>query len=102
MSSQFPPDGPAPEPDSAIAASHITRNARYGIVLFLIYLAFYAGFVGLNAFAPERMKAPVPWLGGVNFAIAFGMGLIILALILAAIYLLLCRGSVEAPGEGEE
>ena len=39
---------PPEPPDTATQA----RNARYGLALFFLYLAVYAGFVLLNAFAP--------------------------------------------------
>src|SRR5262245_62115570 len=63
-------------------------NARAGLVLFFIYLAFYAGFMGLAAFAPRSMGVPV--LAGVNLAIVYGMSLIGGALVVAAVYMLLC------------
>jgi uncharacterized membrane protein (DUF485 family) len=89
-----PPDGHTPA--STPPHFSIARNARYGIVLFLIYSAFYAGFVALSVFAPQDMKSPVNWLGGVNVAIAYGMGLIVLALVLAAIYLFATRSTGES------
>ena len=67
----------------------ISRNSRYGLTLFTVYLILYAGFMLLSAFAPQKM-AERPF-GGVNLAILYGMGLIIGALILAAIYMFLCR-----------
>jgi uncharacterized membrane protein (DUF485 family) len=63
-------------------------NARAGLVLFFVYLAFYAGFMGLATFAPTAMGRPV--LAGVNLAIVYGMGLIGGALVIAAIYMYLC------------
>jgi len=63
-------------------------NARAGLVLFFIYLAFYAGFMGLAAFAPEAMGRPA--LAGVNLAITYGMGLIIGAFVIAALYMAAC------------
>ena len=42
----------------------IARNARYGLVLFLIYVIFYGGFVFLSAFEPQLMARNVA--GGVN------------------------------------
>jgi uncharacterized membrane protein (DUF485 family) len=68
-------------------------NARAGLVLFFIYLAFYAGFMGLAAFAPETMGRPV--LGGVNLAITYGMGLIGGALVIAALYMLACARNAK-------
>lgn len=66
-----------------------SRNARYGIVLFLAYLVLYGGFMLLNAYRPQLMsKTP---FGGVNLAILYGMGLILGAFVLAAIYMVLCR-----------
>ena len=44
------------------------RNARLGLVLFAVYLVLYAGFMLLNAFAPERMEQPA-W-AGVNAHVA--------------------------------
>jgi uncharacterized membrane protein (DUF485 family) len=63
-------------------------NARAGLVLFFIYLAFYAGFMGLAAFAPEAMSRPA--IAGVNLAITYGMGLIVGALVIAALYMAAC------------
>src|SRR5439155_26299628 len=64
-------------------------NARLGIVLFILYLLIYAGFVALSAFAPSVMSKPV--IGGVNLAVVYGFALIALSLILALLYMFLCR-----------
>jgi len=34
------------------------RNARYGLILFSVYLLLYAGFVGLSAFSrrPKSLR----------------------------------------------
>ena len=72
-------------------------NARSGLVLFFIYLAFYAGFMGLAAFAPQAMGRPV--LGGVNLAITYGMALIIGALVVAALYMAACARNSRLYGE---
>ena len=61
-----------------------THNARVGLVLFVVYLILYGGFVFLNAFAPETMETTP--LAGVNLAILYGLGLIVAALVLALIY----------------
>lgn len=61
------------------------RNARWGLVLFGVYLFFYGAFIAVNAFAPEWMARG--WWGGVNVAIWYGMGLIALAFGLAVVYL---------------
>jgi uncharacterized membrane protein (DUF485 family) len=72
-------------------------NARAGLVLFFSYLAFYAGFMGLAAFAPQAMGRPV--LGGVNLAITYGMGLIVGALVVAAIYMAACARNARLYGD---
>jgi uncharacterized membrane protein (DUF485 family) len=66
-----------------------SRNARYGLVLFVIYLAFYAGFVLLGTFALGWL-AQRPW-AGVNMAIWYGFGLIAGAFAVALAYSWLCR-----------
>jgi uncharacterized membrane protein (DUF485 family) len=71
-------------------------TARAGLVLFFIYLAFYAGFMALAAFAPQAMGRPV--LGGVNLAITYGMGLIVGALIVAALYMAACAKNASRLG----
>jgi uncharacterized membrane protein (DUF485 family) len=80
---QSPPDHPDHHPQT------ISRNARNGLILFAIYVVFYLGFMLLSAFAPQRMQQPI--LAGVNLAIVYGMALILIALLLALIYMLLCR-----------
>lgn len=67
----------------------VSRNARYGLVLFAVYVALYAGFIALAVFWTPVMAAPVP--GGMNVAIAYGFALIAAALVLAFVYMALCR-----------
>jgi uncharacterized membrane protein (DUF485 family) len=68
-----------------------SRNSRIGLVLFTIYLIVYAGFVFLNAFAPEQMEATP--IAGLNIAILYGFALIIGAIVLSGIYGFLFRES---------
>ena len=69
---------PVPPPD------HPKAN-RLGIWLFLAYLAVYAGFVWISAFSGSVLgQRP---FGGVNLAIIYGFGLIVIPLILALVYL---------------
>ncbi len=67
-----------------------TRNARIGFALFIVYLLLYGGFVFLNAFAADVMETTP--IAGVNLAILYGFGLIIVALLLALLYGFLCDG----------
>jgi uncharacterized membrane protein (DUF485 family) len=70
----------------------VIRNARYGLVLFAVYVAFYAGFILLAVMRPSVMAAPFL---GLNVAIAYGFGLIVLALVLALVYMALCGRTAE-------
>lgn len=73
----------------AHADSHISPNSRLGLTLFFVYLAAYVGFMGIAAFKYELFKE-TPF-GGVNLAVLYGMALIIGALVLAVLYMFLCK-----------
>lgn len=51
--------------------------------LFGLYAIFYAGFIIINIANPSFMGIDI---GGFNMAIAFGFGLIVLAMLLAFAY----------------
>jgi uncharacterized membrane protein (DUF485 family) len=72
-------------------AAVVAHNTRIGVWLLLVYIAFYAGFMLLSAFRPAAM-AEAPF-GGPNLAVLYGFGLIALALILAVVYMRMCRKS---------
>lgn len=88
------PDHPADEHPKISAA-----NARAGLLLFFVYLAFYGGFVGLAAFAPQSMGRPI--VGGVNLATSYGLALIVGALVIAALYMAACARNAHLHGERE-
>jgi len=67
----------------------VAHNTRVGVLLFIVYVIFYGGFMALSAFAPETMSEP--FLGGVNVAVVYGFALIIVPLLLAFLYMKLCR-----------
>jgi uncharacterized membrane protein (DUF485 family) len=67
----------------------VAHNTRMGVLLFVVYVLFYGGFVALSAFWPEVMG--MPFLRGVNLAIAYGFALIVAALVLALVYMRVCR-----------
>lgn len=72
-----------------------TATSRIGLVLFWIYVALYAGFMALVLFRPDLLSLRP--FGGVNLAIAYGMGLIAGAFLLAIVYMAACR-AVEGGG----
>jgi uncharacterized membrane protein (DUF485 family) len=65
------------------------RTPRVALALFALYLLLYVGFMGLSAFAPGVMAA-LP-LAGLPLSLLYGLTLIALAFILAALYLRLAR-----------
>jgi uncharacterized membrane protein (DUF485 family) len=69
-------------------------NAKLGIWLCLAYILLYSGFIILNAFFPETMRAARP--GGINGAILYGMGLIAAAVLTSFAYGLVAS-SEDAP-----
>lgn len=58
-------------------------RARIGLVLFALYVALYAGFMALVLARPDWLAARP--FGGMNLAIAYGLGLIAAAVVLAFI-----------------
>jgi len=71
-------------PDPATA-----YKTRLGLWMFLFYCVFYAGFVLINvATGGTAMQTIV--MAGMNLAVVYGMGLIVLALVMALIYNHLC------------
>ena len=63
-------------------------KARLGIWMFILYALVYAGFIAINVLNPVLMQVVI--FGGLNLAIIYGFGLIILALVLAMIYNAMC------------
>ena len=83
-------DSPSSDPDQRAAHdAHVAPNAKLGMAMFLVYLALYLGFMGIAAFK-YGLFGTTPF-GGVNLAILYGMGLIAAALLLALIYMALCK-----------
>jgi len=64
------------------------RKSALGIRLFFIYLLCYAGFVIIGVFRYELLAVPV--FGGLNLALAYGIGLILFAVLLGIVYNYYC------------
>lgn len=69
------------------------RNSRIGLWLFLVYSIIYAGFIAISCADPKLM-ASRPF-GGVNLAILYGFALIVIALILALVYMYFCKKNAD-------
>lgn len=70
------------------------HNRRLGLVLFFVYLAAYALFVGLTVYDYRLMGREA--VAGLNVAIVYGFGLIVGAFVLAVIYMLACKAEDES------
>ena len=63
-------------------------KTRLGVKMFFVFAFVYALFVGINVIDPLAMEGIV--FGGLNLAVVYGFGLIVLALIMALIYERIC------------
>jgi uncharacterized membrane protein (DUF485 family) len=71
---------------------------RLGLWMFLVYTLVYAGFVVVNVVRPLAMERPV--FRGVNLAVVYGFGLILVAFLMSLIYNRLCTAR-ERAGKGD-
>lgn len=71
-----------------------------GLWMFLAYALIYLGFVLLNIITPKTLETKI--IFGLNLAVVYGMGLIVVALVLAMIYNLLCEKKEKALAEIEQ
>ena len=78
-----------PASDWDRVAAHRMHIPRVALWLCGLYLLVYIGFVALAAFAPAVMAATP--LAGLPVSLLYGLALIALAFILAALYLRLVR-----------
>ena len=81
---------PVPRTDDAVLEEAVEApSARYGRMLFVVYLALYAAYVLLMAFAPQVMQRRP--MAGINLSVLYGLGLIAVAFVMAVFYDWLCR-----------
>lgn len=89
------PDDPAGSPVDHVD-EHLdlsARNSRTGLGLFAVYLTAYVVFVVLAAYSPGTMGQATPL--GPNVAILYGFGLIFGAVLLAIVYMYLCKRNAD-------
>jgi uncharacterized membrane protein (DUF485 family) len=84
-------DFKAPAAKEQEDAAVVAYNTKMGVILFGVYLLFYGGFMALSAFWPQVMSQP--FLRGANLAVVYGFALILAALVLAMVYMKVCRKS---------
>jgi len=75
------------------------KKARLGVLLFFLYLFFYAGFVVIGVFNYELLSREAG--GGMNLALIYGMGLIFFAVLMGILYNYLCSGFEDNMNEKE-
>ncbi|MCC6580196.1 MAG: DUF485 domain-containing protein, partial [Phycisphaeraceae bacterium] len=71
--------------------------------LFVFYSLVYAGFVAINLLAPQWME--IKTILGMNLAVLYGFGLIVLAIIMGLIYNHMCgrlEDAMNAPAQTTE
>jgi uncharacterized membrane protein (DUF485 family) len=64
-------------------------NQELGFLLFMLYGTVYAGFVIISVYDVGLMDRIMPF--EINLAVFYGMGLIVLALLLSIVYSGLCN-----------
>ncbi len=77
------------EPAAQSGPDHASAyKMRLGVRMFIPYALVYAGFVFINLYRPVLMERQV--LLGMNLAVVYGFGLIVLALVMALFYNYYC------------
>ncbi|MBZ0298914.1 MAG: DUF485 domain-containing protein [Anaerolineae bacterium] len=71
-----------------------------GLILFAAYGLVYAGFVAINTINPKAMGQVV--FAGLNLAVVYGFGLIILAIVMGLIYNAICTRAEDRMNQTEE
>ncbi len=77
------------EPATDLGVDYATRQkTRLGIILFAVYAILYASFVIIGINYTQLMGVKV--IAGLNLAVVYGIGLIVLAAVMGYIYSLVC------------
>lgn len=71
------------------------KKSKLGVLLFIAYSLFYAGFVIIGVVNYEWMGKIL--FAGLNVAVIYGFGLIIFAIILGLIYNSICTHFEDNP-----
>jgi uncharacterized membrane protein (DUF485 family) len=87
-----------PAEKSQVTDLAMAYKTRLGVWMFLVYALVYVLFVAINLIDPSMMEKTV--LMGLNLAVVYGLGLIVVALVMAVIYNRMClveERRLEAP-----
>ena len=81
----------------------VSYKTKLGAIMVIVYALIYAGFVAINLASPATMGKVI--LLGLNLAVVYGFGLIIVAIILALVYTRMCskmEKKLNSPGSEKE
>lgn len=81
--------------DSAHFRELIEKRQRFAIILSIIMLVIYVGFIMLIAFAPGWLGTPLHAGTSVTRGIPIGVGVIVISFVLTAIYVWRANGEFD-------
>ena len=88
------------EPATQAGKDHAADYKKnLGVKMFIVYAVIYAGFVAINVINPILMEMEI--IFGLNLAVVYGFGLIIVALIMALIYNSMCNRREASLSSGD-
>ncbi|ACS87023.1 DUF485 domain-containing protein [Musicola paradisiaca] len=73
----------------------VHKRQRFALLLSIIMLVLYVGFILLIAFAPGWLGTPVSPGAGTTRGIPLGIGLIIISFVLTGIYVYRANGEFD-------
>ncbi|NIY49533.1 DUF485 domain-containing protein [Cedecea colo] len=81
--------------DSAHFRELVEKRQRFAIILSIIMLIIYVGFIMLIAFAPGWLGTPLHAGTSVTRGIPIGVGVIVISFVLTAIYVWRANGEFD-------
>ncbi|NDL65109.1 DUF485 domain-containing protein [Acerihabitans arboris] len=73
----------------------VQKRQRFAVLLSLIMLVVYYGFIMLIAFAPDWLGTPIHAGTSITRGIPIGVGIIVLSFVLTAVYVVRANGEFE-------
>ncbi len=81
--------------DSAHFRELVEKRQRFAIILSIIMLVIYVGFIMLIAFAPGWLGTPLHAGTSVTRGIPIGIGVIVISFVLTAVYVWRANGEFD-------
>lgn len=73
----------------------VQKRQRFALILSIIMLILYVGFILLIAFAPDWLGAPLHESTNVTRGIPIGVGLIVISFLLTGVYVWRANGEFD-------